>query len=159
MSAKLIPIDRAAINGANSQHSGGPRTAANAFCHGLTAASAVLPSEDPAAYEALGRQFFTEYKPATATEIQLVQELVDTSWRFNRIPQLEADLLHDFDIVDAHRLLDNLGIHGRRLSRQFHKALETLGEIQAARRAKRQNEARHTGYVRIDMFRTPIKTD
>src|SRR5580693_10115073 len=118
-----VPLDRAAINRANSQHSTGPRTAAgkqrsslNALRHGLTAASPVLPSEDRSAYEDHRRSFLDEYRPATPTESQLVQELIDTSWRLNRIPLLEAALLDraanppteqaaiDFDIVDAHRL-------------------------------------------------------
>ena len=95
-----LPSIARAINRANSQHSTGPRTESgkqrsslNALRHGLTAASAVLPSEDPAAYENHRRQFFDEYQPATATETQLVQELVDTSWRLNRIPLLEAEVL------------------------------------------------------------------
>jgi hypothetical protein len=96
----FTPIDRSAINRANSQHSTGPRTAAgkqrsslNALRHGLTAATPVLPTEDPAAYEAHRRAFLDEYQPATPTETQLVHELADTSWRLNRIPLLEADLL------------------------------------------------------------------
>src|SRR5580700_8268317 len=112
--------DRTAINRANSQHSTGPRTdrgkqrsSLNALRHGLTAASPVLPSEDRAAYDSLRRQFRDEYQPATPTESQLVQELADTSWRLNRIPLLEAEVLNraanppteqariDFDIVDA----------------------------------------------------------
>ncbi len=144
--------DRAAINRANSQHSTGPRTTSgkqrsslNALRHGLTAASAVLPSEDQAAFEAHRRGFFDEYQPATPTETQLVIELADTSWRLNRIPLLEAALLSraanpptdqaaiDFDIVDAHRLLANLGIQGQRLSRQFQKSLDKLRDIQAGR--------------------------
>ena len=211
---------RTAVNRANAQHSTGPRTDAgkqrssmNAIRHGLTAATVVLQSEDPAAYEAHRRQFFAEHQPATPTETQLVQELVDTSWRLNRIPLLEADLLNraanppneqariDFDIVDAHRLINNLSIQGQRLSRQFQKALQTLGEIQTARldrerrdlknaasllefhkhkglpwepsddgfvfskervelfarRAIRQNDARHVGYVRFDMFPSPMQ--
>jgi hypothetical protein len=117
-------VDRTAINRANSQRSTGPRTdtskqrsSLNALRHGVTAASAVLPSEDPAAYDAHRCGFFDEYRPATPTETQFVQVLADTSWRLNRIPLLEADLLTraanppseqariDFDIVDAHRLL------------------------------------------------------
>jgi hypothetical protein len=128
----------------------GPRTAAgkqrssqNALTHGLTAASPVLPSEDRAAYEDHRRGFFDEYKPATATESQLVQEMADTSWRLNRIPLLEAALLDraanppseqariDFDIVDAHRALAILGLHYTRLSCQFQKSLDKLGEIQS----------------------------
>ncbi len=152
-------IDRAAINRANSQHSTGPRTEAgkqrsslNAMRHGLTAASAVLPSEDPAAYETHRRQFFAEYQPATPTETQLVQELIDTSWRLNRIPLLEAEVLNraanppneqariDFDIVDAHRLINSLSIQGHRLSRQFQKALDQLRDIQAGRRERERRE-------------------
>ena len=55
---ELRYTDRAAINCANSQHSTGPRTetgkqrsSQNAIRHGLTARSAVLASEDQAAYE------------------------------------------------------------------------------------------------------------
>src|SRR6202041_2635241 len=129
---------RAVINRANSQQSTGPRTASgkqrsslNALRHGLTAASAVLPSEAPAAYADHRRRFFDEYQPATPTESQLVVEVADTSWRLNRIPLLEAEVLAraaapvpldqeiTFDIVNAHRLLANLGLQGQRLSRQF----------------------------------------
>jgi hypothetical protein len=143
---------RQATNRANSQHSTGPRTESgtqrssqNALRHGLTAASTVLPSEDPAAYQEHRRQFFNEYQPATPTESQLVQELIDTSWRLNRIPLLEAEVLAraaapvpldqeiTFDIVDAHRLIANLGIQGHRLSRQFQKTVAMLREIQADR--------------------------
>jgi hypothetical protein len=94
------PINRAAINRANSQHSTGPRSEAgkqrsarNALTHGLTARTAVLPSEDPAAFQQHRRQFLEEYRPATPTETQLVHELADTSWRLNRIPLLEAGVL------------------------------------------------------------------
>jgi hypothetical protein len=155
---------RTAINRANSQHSTGPRTEAgkhrsslNALRHGLTAASPVLPSEDPAAYEDHRRRFFNEYQPATPTESQLVQELVDTSWRLNRIPLLEAGVLAraaaqptnqdaapdqeiTFDIVDAHRLIANLGIQSQRLSRQFQKSLATLRDIQAVRTERERRD-------------------
>ena len=100
--APAIPssMNRVAANRANAQHSTGPRTESgkqrsslNSIKHGLTAATVVLPSEDPDQYEAHRRQFFDEYQPATATETQLVQELVDTSWRLNRIPLLETNLI------------------------------------------------------------------
>jgi hypothetical protein len=150
---------RAAVNRANSQYSTGPRTPAgkqrsslNALRHGLTAASPVLPSEDPAAHADHRRRFFDEYQPGTPTESQLVQEIADTSWRLNRIPLLEAEVLSraanpptdqaaiDFDIVDAHRLLANLGIQGQRLSRQFQKAVDKLREIQAGRAERERRD-------------------
>jgi hypothetical protein len=70
-----IPEPRARANRANARLSTGPRTdsgkqrsSLNALRHGLTAASAVLPSEDHAAFDAHRRGFFDEYKPATPTE-------------------------------------------------------------------------------------------
>jgi hypothetical protein len=159
--ADRAPANRAAVNRANAQHSTGPRTAAgkhhsslNALRHGLTAQTVVLPSEDPAAYETHRRQFLDEYQPATATETQLVQELIDTSWRLNRIPLLEADLLAraanppneqaaiNFDIVDAHRLIASINLQGTRLSRQFQNALDKLRQIQDDRQDRERRDLR-----------------
>jgi hypothetical protein len=146
---------RAAVNRANSQHSTGPRTqpgkqrsSRNSLRHGLTAQTAVLPTEDPEAYQRHIQQFLDEYAPATATETQLVHEIANTAWRLNRIPFLEAELFshgseprasasgHEtpFDIVDAHRALATLGLHGSRLSRQFQQAIDQLRTIQDERR-------------------------
>jgi hypothetical protein len=154
---------RAAVNRANSAHSTGPRTESgkqrsslNALSHGLTARTAVLPTEDPDAYQRHIQQFLDEYKPATPTETQLPHEIANTAWRLNRIPFLEAELLSrasnppteeaaiDFDIVDAHRALATLGLHGSRLSRQFQKAIEQLRDIQEERR---RLERRHLNEV------------
>ena len=123
----------------------------------MTAASAVLPSEDRAAYEHHRHRFFDEYQPATPTETQLVTELADTSWRLNRIPLLEADALArasaqlsnqdappddeiTFDIVDAHRLVANLSIQSQRLSRQFQKTHDKLREILADRTERQRRD-------------------
>lgn len=137
---------RAAANRVNATHSTGPRTpegkqrsSRNALRHGLTAASPVLPTEDPIAFETHTRAFLDEYQPATPTETQLVRELSDIAWRLNRIPLLEARLLSGADglaILDAHRLLQNLGVQSHRLSRQFHKALDQLRAIQLDRRTR-----------------------
>jgi hypothetical protein len=145
--------DRAAINRSNSQFSTGPRTRAgklrsslNALTHGLTGRTVLLPSEDPAAHQLHTQGFLDEYKPQGPTEKQLVQELTDTSWRLNRVPSLEADVLAraakpptseaaiEFDIVDAHLAIDKLALYSHRLSRQFHKTLDQLRDIQAERR-------------------------
>jgi hypothetical protein len=136
-----VPDPRHRANRANALLSTGPRTAAgkqrsslNAVSHGLTAASPVLPSEDPAAYQHHCRQFSDEYKPATPTESQLTQELADTAWRLNRIPLLEAELLsQNPNPQTLIPQLASLGMHSQRLSRQFHKTLDQLREIQAVR--------------------------
>jgi hypothetical protein len=146
----IPPTPRAAANRLNAAHSTGPRSVAgkrrsslNALTHGLTARTAVLPSEDFAAYQLNCRQFHDEYQPATPTETQLVRELADTAWRLNRVPLLEARVISGQDglrILDAHRLLQNLGVQNNRLSRQFHKTLEQLRAIQAERRQREQRQ-------------------
>ncbi len=143
---------RALTNRANSAHSTGPRTDAgkqrssqNALSHGLTARTAVLPTEDPEAYQRHLQQFLDEYAPANATETQLVHEIADTAWRLNRIPFLEADLLtQPSDPQTQITLLARLGLHGSRLSRQFQKATEQLRDIQQERR---RQERRHLNEV------------
>ena len=133
---------RAATNRANSAHSTGPRTetgkqrsSRNALSHGLTARTAVLPTEDPETYQRHIQQFLDEYSPATATETQLVHEIANTAWRLNRIPFLEAELLsQDPNPQTLIPALARLGLHGARLSRQFQKALDQLHEIQEDRR-------------------------
>ncbi len=133
---------RSAVNRANSQHSTGPRTepgkqrsSLNALRHGLTAQTAVLPTEDPEAYERHIQLLLAEYQPANATETQLVHEIANTAWRLNRIPFLEADLLSQNPSPQTLiPQLATLGLHGSRLSRQFQKAIEQLREIQEERR-------------------------
>jgi len=136
-----------------TNHSTGPRTdsgkqrsSLNALRHGLTAACAVLPSEDRAAYDAHRRGFFDEYKPATPTETQLVIELADTAWRMNRIPLLEADLLSAGLLANGPSpqtlvpQLATLGLHYQRLSRQFQKAVDKLREIQTDRAQRERRD-------------------
>jgi hypothetical protein len=103
--------------------------------HGLTARTAVLPTEDPDTYQRHIQQFLDEYQPATATETQLVHEIANTAWRLNRIPLLEAELLsHNPNPHILIPTLATLGLHGSRLSRQFQKGLEQLRDIQDQRR-------------------------
>ena len=87
-------------NQANARQSTGPRTAdgkarskLNAFKHGLTAATPVLPDEDPAAFEAFRQQLWDDYQPMTGTEGVLVEELTGVLWRLRRVPSVEAGIL------------------------------------------------------------------
>ncbi len=149
-------INRAnGANRRNSRHSTGPRTESgkqrsslNALRHGLPAASAVLPSEDQAAFDAHRRGFFDEYQPATPTETQLVQELADTAWRLNRIPLLEAELFSQ--TPDPQSLIPQLamlGLHYQRLSRQFQKAVDYLREIQADRAERQRRDLKNAAAI------------
>jgi hypothetical protein len=138
----LIPEPRTRANRANAKLSTGPRTEAgkqrsslNALRHGLTARTAVLPNEDPEAYQRHIQQFLDEYAPATPTETQLVHEIANTAWRLNRIPFLESELFSQNPTPQTLiPQLATLGLHGSRLSRQFQKAVEQLRDIQEERR-------------------------
>jgi hypothetical protein len=151
-------IHRAQINRANSEHSTGPRTAAgkqrssqNSLRHGLTARTAILPSDDRAAYDRHHSQFLNEYQPATATETQLVTELADTSWRLNRISLLETALLNQ-PVPSPESLIPSLaglGLHGTRLSRQFQKTLDHLREIQSERREHERRELKDAAAILV----------
>src|SRR6267143_1604678 len=105
MKNNTVPITdhdgaRTARNRANAAHSTGPKTEAgkkrsslNAYRHGLTGQTIILPAEDLDAYQAFTRTFFNDYKPVGTLEKQLVQSLADTSWRLNRVAALEHNLI------------------------------------------------------------------
>ncbi len=88
----------------------------------------------------------------------------------NRIPMLERDLLMlsatlpagsiNVDLPDLQtcraveealrrqeRLLKNLSMHGQRLSRQFHKTLDQLREIQAVRRQTEERDLKNAAAI------------
>jgi hypothetical protein len=157
-------IDRAAINRANAAKSTGPRTDAgkqrsklNALRHGLTGQTIVLPSEDHSAYQRLSQSFLDECQPKGAIETQLVQSLIDSSWRMNRAaavetnllslgitemedrihanhPEAEAALAMAMAFREHTRAFAQISIYGQRLARQFERTLAQLRQIQADRR-------------------------
>src|ERR1700694_4963105 len=158
-------IHRAAVNKANAQKSTGPRTEAgkqrsslNALRHGLTGQTVVLPTEDHSAYQRHSHGFLDEYQPKGATETQLVQSLLDTSWQLNRAsaietnlftlgitemedriranhPQAETALAMALAYREHHRAFANISVYRQRLTRQFERTLNQLRQIQAERRA------------------------
>jgi hypothetical protein len=158
---------RAATNRANALHSTGPRTEAgkrrssqNALRHGLFAQAVVLAPEEEAAYQQLCHKFFDEHKPATATEATLVQLLADTSWRLNRIPQLEDAILAaptpPHDAIDQ---IAKLGLYFSRLSRQFLNTVKQLHEIQTDRRQRERHQLRQAAELLIQHDRQQIPWD
>jgi hypothetical protein len=162
--------DRAAINRANAQKSTGPRTEAgkqrsklNALRHGLTGQTIVLPTEDQSAYQRHSHSFLDEYHPKGATEAQLVQSLIDTTWRMNRAaavetnlyslgitemeeriranhPEAEAALAMALAFRENTSAFANISIYGQRLARQFERTLAQLHQIQAERRKTEQRQ-------------------
>ena len=137
---------RAEINLLNSQHSTGPKSAEgkqrssmNALRHGLTSQRAVLPTEDPSAYQLHVNAYTGEYNPKGTTESDLVRSLADVSWRLNRVAALETNLIDEAEsAVILAKALASLSMHSQRLSRQFERTAAQLCELQTTRRAKEQ---------------------
>ncbi len=176
-------LARAARNRANAAHSTGPKTEAgkkrsslNAYRHGLTGHTIILPVEDLDAYHTFTQKFVVDFKPQSMLEKQLVQSLADTAWRLNRVPALENNLLalgfseHENKIVTEHpqvhaalviiqalreqiQAFNVLSLHSQRLSRQFQNIVKQLRQIQAERRALESKPVTTRGFV----FSTPAE--
>ncbi len=78
----------------------GPRTpegkaisSQNAIKHGLTSRLPVLPSEDPAEYQAFVQTQIDEWQPEGPDFIAAVREYAGICWRLERVPVLEAKLV------------------------------------------------------------------
>ncbi len=90
-------------NRSNAQLSTGPRTpegktaaARNAVRHNLSGSTfALLPGEDPSAFDRLAAACRAEFKPRGEHEIFLVDEMIQARWRILRIRRLEAAALDD----------------------------------------------------------------
>jgi hypothetical protein len=124
-----------AANQANARLSDGPVTAEgkarsrqNALRHGLTAKTALLPTEDPEAYKKHCEAFFRRFAHRDEIERQLIQQLADIQWRLARVPAIEAALLDELDIKG----LSTISIYEQRLLRTFEKTLAILRKLQAA---------------------------
>lgn len=92
---------KAAAARRNGALSRGPRTiegkarsSMNALRHGLTAEAAlVIPGEDPADLKALGERMRADLAPVGELEERLVERVVETLWRLQRVGAIEAGLL------------------------------------------------------------------
>ena len=161
----MATINQTTANQANAQHSTGPKSpegkkksSLNSLRHGLNAQAVLLPHEDALAFLRHSKEWFDGTKPQGPIEKQLVQSLVDLSWRINRMRNMETNIL----AASYHALSDKvqasdpevhtsltmaravrecedsivkLGVHEQRASRTFERTLKQLHDIQAERRA------------------------
>ena len=153
-------------NRANAQRSTGPKTpegkaasSLNALKHGLTAEQAVIPGEDPDAFDESVRSFFDHLQPVGPLETQLVEQIAMASWRLSRLRALETGLF-TLRLIDEEKWIDehytglttqdrlayvfqddcgrrdaftNLARYETRVERAFYRALHELQRLQAAR--------------------------
>jgi type I site-specific restriction-modification system R (restriction) subunit len=84
-----------AANRRNSQISTGPKTregkfksSLNALRHGAYSETHILTTEDPGIFKNLAQEILDELQPQTPTELELVDQLIQTVWRRRRITSL-----------------------------------------------------------------------
>jgi hypothetical protein len=156
-------------NRRNAAKSNGPKTPEgraavrmNALKHGLTAAEIILPTvEDKLEFEQFQAAFEEECQPVGLLEQVLVEDMVVSRWRMNRVRKMEPGFFalrhhvmrrairEDFSTLDAQAHLalifrddahdaDTIGKMSRyeaRFERSFYKALKELQRLQALRAA------------------------
>jgi hypothetical protein len=134
----------------------------NALKHGFTAAEIILPTvEEKIDFEQFRFAFEEEYKPVGPTEEVLVEDMVVSRWRLNRIRKMEPGFFamglqnrkrvreelysnldgqaHLVDVLNHDAFeYDTYGRMSRyegRFERTFYKALKELQRLQALRAA------------------------
>lgn len=154
---------RAAASRANGAKSRGPVTecgkynsSLNSRRHGILARFLVMPGELPGLFQEQYDDFMDEHQPRTPTERALVEEMVTSWWRKQRVWGMEsARITHQIklssamnyavptndpatrtalavgDLADSGRALDLFLRYETRYERQFHRALARLLDLKS----------------------------
>jgi len=151
-------------NKRNALKSSGPKTPEgkdtarlNSTKHGLLSQEILLPGEDGEALKELGERLRAELQPVGELESLLVEKIVATHWRMQRLERVEAGIfafdlyeelesMRSADIVtlgksfiwDANgaNAFSKLSRYQTAIERSLYKAIHELQRLQAARRAE-----------------------
>ena len=141
-----------AANQLNSQKSTGPKSvegkaksSMNAIRHGFYSRATLLPSEDPEAYEELKDQIWSDLQPQNGLEAIYVREIVDCTWRLQRLSLVEVSVLfcqsHSFSgkqnglgfafLNDAQgsNAISKLSTCEASITRRLHRSMEQLRKL------------------------------
>ena len=148
-------------NKQNAQHSTGPRTdegkqrtSQNALKHGFRAKDPLIPGEDPDHYYRHSAELESELQPAGPLEENLVDQLVDITWRLKRFARIEAAVVNElYDSAaeqaenqhkDGDQLLgkslahsnalNRLSRYEAQLARRYQNTMKELRELRKQRR-------------------------
>ena len=137
-----------AANQSNSQSSTGPATEAgkrtssqNALKHGLACGRTIIEGEDPAVFAKLIADLRNEHRPATPTEVLIVDKMAVSFWFARRATIFIANA---FETAPASEPVpEKLAVLLRYQTandRAFFKALQTLQALQKERRQNPVND-------------------
>ena len=149
-------IDSSRANGAKSRGpvtpEGRARSRAAGLTNGLTSDVVVLSYESEQEFKALREEYVADYQPQTRPQFDLVDQLVATRWRLNRVISLQGALMElqlgrqqpeidkEFQgcgpeiraaiayqhLCDESRALESLHRHETRLSAELRRTLRLL---------------------------------
>jgi hypothetical protein len=167
----MISEKQLAANRENAQKSTGPKTQAgkersrlNAFRHGSTGHSRIMPEEEMAAYQRFTTSQAAAFSPIGEIEINLAQQYADFQWRINRCAAIEdtmftlgfiEEVAENLQIAhpEAHlsasnaktfrleaKEFDRLSMYNQRLVNGAAKVFKQLQEVQALRRRREDEE-------------------
>jgi len=139
---------------------GKAKSALNACRHHLTGQVTTMTEPDRITYNVFLEGYMAEWKPKGATEIQLVTRIAHDSWRLNRAGAIEDNLFaigsgdityasqsqNHAEIEDSFtqartyqkeaKFLQLLSLYEQRTTRNVHKNIKLLQDMQAERFAK-----------------------
>ena len=148
-------IDRANAkkNAGGKTEEGKKKSALNAMRHGLTGATFLMNDEDRAAWEAFSKPLIDSLKPADPMELQLAQLVAQDNYRINRIHAIEENTFSlgncggvcGEDVFLRHdKTFQNLSLYEQRISRNMHKNLKALQELQDRRKSEERQTPRES---------------
>lgn len=136
---------RVEANRANARKSTGPRTAEgklrsslNNRKHGLTGAHAILPGEDPEAFDLLKETLLAQFPTHSEIEAHLIDELAQAQWKLARAERMEAAALaRSLDAASGLPALTDETVRIARyqagIRRAWHNAFTRLRQARADR--------------------------
>jgi hypothetical protein len=135
----------------------GPRTESgkaassqNALRHGLASGTILIPGEDPEELKALELALLEQYKPASAIEELLLQDMVNHHWLKDRALRLQGEALALAQLGELPATFSVLLRYQTTNERAFHKALATLQAVQKEARTVEQqfvSQSLHSQFV------------
>lgn len=82
---------------------GKKRSSENAVTHGLTARIGLLPGEDAEEFVSLRDKLMAEFRPCTALEHELTEQIASVLWRLRRVPIFEAALMDRLEARESEK--------------------------------------------------------
>ena len=153
MTQSQIDRERAKKAASGKTEEGKKKSALNAMRHGLTGATFLMKDEDRAAWEAFSKPLIDSLKPADPMELQLAQLIAQDNYRINRIHAIEENTFSlgncggvcGEDVFLRHdRTFQNLSLYEQRISRNMHKNLKALQELQDRRKSEERQTPRES---------------